>query len=390
MQDGQDKEYGVVTINMTDRRWLENLDAVVEFGVAIWPNNLTWQRLPPQRNHFCYLGEDEWIIAEYPGINQEEISEVALWQQLHDGIEVNNISISTNLSIDHNITDYYGTYTTQRSLNPDETNSIDRMLINMTAIGVQCKASSNVVRADINGVKSSFSNFQSTDTPISNRWTRCAPRFRSAVPWYMLSQHRNIIRELFETSPTAPPYVGAYDYGNSIDTVLLDHFYLQSDYLQAERLWQSLLRAYAAFAVQLMYNGGRAVTTLNGSQTTFINPNVTEFTSGLVIKPGLIPSIDPVGFFCLWALITSALNLVYGFRRRWTEILDGHTMFKMGAELSDQQRQELMKTSNVVKKEGSTVLDDIPALVGDTKHEMWPGRIGLVKSAKADKKKRYE
>jgi hypothetical protein len=81
---------------------------------------------------------------------------------------------------------------------------------------------------------------------------------------------------------------------------------------------------------------------------------------------------------------------MYGFRWRWTEILDGHTMFRIGAELSDHDRRALLNTSNILKIENSVALDDIPALVGDTKPEMWLGRIGLVKDVRAGKKKSYE
>jgi hypothetical protein len=81
---------------------------------------------------------------------------------------------------------------------------------------------------------------------------------------------------------------------------------------------------------------------------------------------------------------------MYGFWWRWTEILDGHAMFRMGAELLDQGRRVLLKTSNIMKKEDRAALDGILALAGDTKPEMWLDRIELVNGVKADKKKPYE
>lgn len=65
-------------------------------------------------------------------------------------------------------------------------------------------------------------------------------------------------------------------------------------------------------------------------------------------------------------------------------------MFRMGAELSDDDRRELRKTRNVATREDGVARDDIPGLVGDTKPEMWLGRIGLVKEGRAEKKKLYE
>ncbi|KAF2852784.1 hypothetical protein T440DRAFT_466360 [Plenodomus tracheiphilus IPT5] len=62
----------------------------------------------------------------------------------------------------------------------------------------------------------------------------------------------------------------------------------------------------------------------------------------------------------------------------------------MGAEPSDHERRDLRKTSNTLKKQDCVALDEIPALVGDTKPELSHGRIGLVNDVKADKKKFYE
>jgi hypothetical protein len=65
-------------------------------------------------------------------------------------------------------------------------------------------------------------------------------------------------------------------------------------------------------------------------------------------------------------------------------------MFRLGAELLEHERSEMRKTSNIAKKEDRVALDEIPALVGDTKPDMWLGRIGLVRDTGADKKKLYE
>jgi hypothetical protein len=142
--------------------------------------------------------------------------------------------------------------------------------------------------------------------------------------------------------------------------------------------------------VQLMYNGGQVYTTRNGTQLTFINLIMTELVPGTVIVPNVIPAIVQLTLFCIWALISSTLSIMYGFRRRWTETLYGHTMCRLGAELADNERRELLKTSNIIKKEDDVVLESIPALVGDTKPEMWLGKIELVRFGKAKKSKLYE
>jgi hypothetical protein len=66
-------------------------------------------------------------------------------------------------------------------------------------------------------------------------------------------------------------------------------------------------------------------------------------------------------------------------------------MLRLGAELPDHARKELLKTSNVIKIEDcAAALDGIPELVGDTKPEMFLGRIGSVKGVGADKGKSSE
>jgi hypothetical protein len=200
----------------------------------------------------------------------------------------------------------------------------------------------------------------------------------------------NWISELFKVSPTPPPYFASrYRPGLGLKVADTDVL-LKLGYLQAEQLRRGLLGAYAAYAMQLMYNGGQAYTTQNGSRLTFVNPNATAFEPGPVIKPGIVPVAIPVTLFCMWALITSTLGIMYGFRRRWTETLDGCAMFQLGVESSELGRRAMLERSDILKKEDRVTREYLPALVRDTKPKMWLGRIELVKDVKADKKKLYE
>jgi hypothetical protein len=65
-------------------------------------------------------------------------------------------------------------------------------------------------------------------------------------------------------------------------------------------------------------------------------------------------------------------------------------VFRLEAELADHERRKLLKTSNIMRKEDDVVLENIPALVGDTKPEMWLNKIELVRFGKAKKSKLYE
>lgn len=253
--------------------------------------------------------------------------------------------------------------------------------------------------ADINGLKSSFSNFQRIDTPILNIQDRCARRFGAATPYFMLSHwpvQNRWLPSLFKAGAAPPPFYGRRDLPNKVLELLNERkkydFRMQQSFLQAEQLRRAILQAHASYAVSLMFNDEVTDATRNGSRlpVNFFNPNATKFSSGQVIKPGVMPTLVPIALFSIRALISLVLGLTYGFRRRWTETLDGPTSFTMGAEIPDYNRRELLGTSSILKKEDCVNLDNIPTLVGDTKPEMWLGRIGLVKDVSAHKKKLYE
>ncbi|KAF2824405.1 hypothetical protein CC86DRAFT_371750 [Ophiobolus disseminans] len=388
----KDRKSAVVMVNQTDGSWCPNLQAAAEVGFQLWTDTsaLPMSMLQTPDSSDCYLVRNQNETRDYPGIHQEQILELALWQRLRPGYIKANFTLQPNYLIDYNITDYFGMHDVRDFQGLSEDDFSTRRPLPMTAIGVQCRASSSVGSADINGVKSSFSNFRRTDTPFQNIRNRCARRFTAATPYYMLSHWTMSDRWLpamFKSAAAPPPFSGSSLTVKIFDLVRGRKSYdlrMQLSFLQAEQLRRAMLQAYASYAMSLMYSGEVAMQ--NG---TFLNPNATEFVSGLVITPGVMPSLVPLALFCIWALISSALGVLYGFRRRWTETLDGHTMFRMGAELADHDRRELLRTSNILK-EDCVALDDIPGLVGDTKPEIWLGRIGLVKKVKADKKKLYE
>ena len=91
-----------------------------------------------------------------------------LWQKVYNTSYGTGPAPQYNLSIDHNITKLYGAYDYRDfayNIPKNKTARYPRQP--MTAIGVQCKSSSSVGTADINGVRSTYSNFQRTDTPIN-------------------------------------------------------------------------------------------------------------------------------------------------------------------------------------------------------------------------------
>ncbi|KAF1930326.1 uncharacterized protein M421DRAFT_90890 [Didymella exigua CBS 183.55] len=159
IQDGLSR---VIIQNQTDILrvlWAGNLNAVLETAYQVRPNK-----------------------SEYPGIDQERVFEMPLWQKVYNTSYGTGPAPQYNLSIDHNITGLYGAYDYRDfayNIPKDKTDSYPRQP--MTAIGVHCTSSSSVGTANISGVRSTYSNFQPTDTPINIQRNRCAKRFGNFI-----------------------------------------------------------------------------------------------------------------------------------------------------------------------------------------------------------------
>jgi hypothetical protein len=59
--------------------------------------------------------------------------------------------------------------------------------------------------------------------------------------------------------------------------------------------------------------------------------SLTASEQGKVITVGLVSPIVPAVFLIIWAVGTFVLALVYGFRARRAESLDGFDLFRLGA-----------------------------------------------------------
>ncbi|KAH5614175.1 hypothetical protein HBI26_003750 [Parastagonospora nodorum] len=387
--------------NQTDTEWTYNAYGVMELGYEVWPDprrlSVADSNAMFNKNTACYFNQVENITGDYPGIEQEQVFEAILWQSLLNKSTLSGPSTAHhyNFTLSHNITEMYGAYKLSNFLpifrSSNQTNSTTSVSPHpMSAIGVQCKASSNVGTADIDGVTSTYSNFVRTDTPINNQTQRCAWRFGANVPSMVMPKLKDQWLSTLFTSVAAPPplYASYTDDPSSIEAGT--GFLTQLSYLQPEQLRQSMLRAYGAYAVQLMYNGGQGFTGRDGSHVEFQNPNVTEFQSGTVITRGIMPAEVPFTLFVAWALVGAILGVKYGFRRRWSAILDGYTMFRLGADLPEDMKRQFAEQSNTLEVEGCHGLSGVPGLVGDTKPDMWLGHIGLVGSSVAAKDKLYE
>ncbi|KAI4635557.1 uncharacterized protein J4E87_000509 [Alternaria ethzedia] len=319
---------------------------------------------------YCYHDLQEDPSNPYPGIEYKTTFEVLLWQ-------IHPLSfVSMDSTIVRNIESLTGEY-------------VDVYGKKLEAIGASCTSSSSVGSADIDGVRSTYSNFQRSDTPVPTLKNDCAKRFGAETLACTLNiKDDGWLRWLFESIGLPSPFDTSIVNAAEIAVGNLRAI-AQLEYLQADQLRQVLLQAYSTYAIKLMYNDGRDFIGINRTGLKSHVPDLTAFVAGTVIEPGVMPAAVPVALFGLWALISSGLCLIYGFRRRWSAILDGHTVFRLGAELQQTYRARMQRYSTIADVEECEALHEIPGFVADMEPNDDVGRIGLMDGKPARKDKLY-
>lgn len=187
----------------------------------------------------------------YPGLEVEEVLEFQLWQQLNTTVEgltmVEGVELPLASDFFNNSIDY-----------PIAGVSAPANLTEANLIGLRCTSSSAVGTAEIDGAYVTYKNFRRTDTAtpegaFSNQ--KFAPRLSWAMdnvvtglsttggPFEEFDWYAALFSSVERTPPTFPAEFGKGLIGK-----------LQQSYLQAEELRRSVLRAYATYALQLIYD----------------------------------------------------------------------------------------------------------------------------------------
>ncbi|KAI4949290.1 hypothetical protein J4E91_005028 [Alternaria rosae] len=358
--------------------WARNIGAVIETAYQSLPPQTGSDDEPPcgwlneaeePSTSYCYHNLQEDPSKPYPGIEHKRTFEVLLWQTLSASSGSQNSTIVRTIE----------------SLTSEYIDGEEKL----RAVGASCTSSSSVGSANIDGVRSTYSNFQRNDTPVPTRKDDCAKRFGAETLACTLNINDDSwLKWLFDSTGLPSPLDTATEsVGGVIGNI---RFNAQLEYLQADQLRQVLLQAYSTYAIKLMYNDGRDFIGVNKTRLKSHVPDLTAFVAGAVIEPGVMPAAVPVALFGLWALISSGLCLVYGFRRRWSAILDGHTVFRLGAELQQTDRVRLQRYSTIAEIEECEALHEIPGFVSDMEPKDDVGRIGLMDGKPARKDKLYQ
>lgn len=302
---------------------------VVEYGYKVWPDRSMLDKLSElegwgsEIGTNCYFNQVANITGDYHDVDQESIFEMAFWQL----IIPSNLTETPlyNLTIGHNITDLYGAYSIRAGKSHWELiqDSEDNNTHAMTAVGIQCSSSASVGTARVDGVRSTFTDFVRTDTPIAGV-KQCAPRlnaetmnnlFMMSLPELNYINMDDWMQSLVNGNiPPSRDFSSSNPGDGSQQSVRLS-------YLQAEHLRKTVLRMYSSYAAHLMY-GNQNGFLLSESAKNSLNPNVTSFTAGTVLTTGPVPAGVPMALLLVWTLTATLLCAIYGFRLRWSDTVD--------------------------------------------------------------------
>lgn len=290
----------------------DNIQAVAEIGYDDPGQSQNEAAAPPAASD-CYnpIPLPQGQEMPYPGLDQPQVLELALWQNL----SARNLAVTdpptVNLSLPNTIPELFGVYNT----------SVDPQVgapAPMAAIGVRCSSVSAVGTADLYGRQSTFTGFQRSDTTAAGgSGLQCAERLSLGVPRLLFS---NALANQAPTEWLSSFYssVGKIQQAYAEDDFEFggNQINLQSSYMQAAELQRSLTQAFGLYALELVYNGGAGYVDAHGSlvKSSFTNPNATIYTQATILVPGVIPPAVVVVFLTLWALGSVLLSLLYGFR----------------------------------------------------------------------------
>ncbi|KAL2111027.1 hypothetical protein VUR80DRAFT_384 [Thermomyces stellatus] len=188
-------------------------------------------------------------------------------------------------------------------------------------IGVRCVVSSGLGTASLDGVTSTFSDFERVDPEINSTIGEGPLIFGHTA---------------FNSLNTA--YENFYDVAHLPPKVSMGSTYSWQGYVHSQALLEGVMLAYGMDALQLMYN-------INpGTENSFVNTDLTSSREGKVLTiASLIPGVGTgyfvLALFCLWAGISVALGIIYGFRKRPSDKLGAYETLGRGVDLSGALQQ---------------------------------------------------
>ncbi|KAF3912758.1 hypothetical protein ABW20_dc0104533 [Dactylellina cionopaga] len=334
---------------------ISNVNASLELGSDIGVNNITD---PSDSESIGYAS----IFSSYPGLNRVVTLEAALWQSIKPidsygliGVDRENFNFR---DVENDIPELR-----DQSLYPGQ-----------KAVGVRCQASSAIGTANINGVTGEYTNFTQVDANPRNGGG--IKRFETGIP-HMILQTPYIPLTFQLSDDTQNGFPGAWlsalyssiEKSSLTNNAFGDFLGAAPSVLQAEDLRMALLRAHKTHAIHIMYDG------LTLPTYKWKLAGVTVGEEAMIVTRGVVPPEAVLVMLTLWALSIIVLAAAYQFRRRWTETLDGYTIFRFGVD----RPEDLVPEMLAGEFDNAAVLEGLPGMVGDLEPTKEVGYIGLVR-----------
>lgn len=183
-------------------------------------------------------------------------------------------------------------------------------------VGVRCIVSSGLGTAQLDGTSSTFSDFERVDPDI--------PKVQNG--------HSIFGHTAFNSLRPSDPY-DLYAASHSPPKLSATDMWRWQSYVSSQGLQEAVMLAYGLDALQLLYE------LYPGRTGSWENRDLTTAEEGRVLTiASLIPGTG-VGYFVLvlfsiWAALSAALGIIYGFRKRPSDILSGYEAFGHGVELA--------------------------------------------------------
>ncbi|KAK6543632.1 hypothetical protein TWF694_000375 [Orbilia ellipsospora] len=347
---GIDKAVILLRNKTSNTGFISNVNASLELGSNIGAYNITD---PSDSESIGYAS----IFTDYPGINRVVTLEAALWQSIEPISSYDLIGVNRD---NFNFED----------VRDDIPELRDQPLYpGQKAVGVQCQASSAIGTAIVNGVTGEYTNF--TQVNANPRNGGGIKRFETGIPHMILQTP--VIPIGFQLSQTGDQWFtslySAIEKSSLTTNAFGDFLDAQPSVLQAEDLREALLRAHKTWAVQIMYDG------LTEPTYQWKLANVTLGYQAMTLTRGVVPPEIVLAMLTVWALSMVVLAAAYQFRRRWTETLDGYTIFRFGVDRPEDLVPELLAG----EFDNAAILEKVPGMVGDLERDKEVGYIGLVR-----------
>ncbi|KFY47809.1 hypothetical protein V496_10436 [Pseudogymnoascus sp. VKM F-4515 (FW-2607)] len=207
-------------------------------------------------------------------------------------------------------------------------------------IGVRCVTSSDIGTAELDGVTSTFHDFQ-----------RSSPNGSTTLGFKGARRFGYTTNGTLGADPSQHYISGGLP---GLKPGKFETVFRYESFIDTDSLLRSINLAHALDASNLMYD------ITSGFKEEWTATGLTSSREGKILSiASLIPGSE-VGYFvlalfCLWAALSAGLGLWYGFQRRPADKLDGYTMLRKGADMAGELKENDEFMSGKKYHDGSTL-----------------------------------